>query len=80
MSEMSQDGDVTREMREDTSQASVMSANGSGHRPQEAAENRGKAMAILDACSRADIDALKELAVTKGGFISDAIRRRACES
>jgi hypothetical protein len=81
MSEMSQDGHVTQEVPEaDTSQTSNMSANGSGSRPQEAVESRAKALAILDACNRADIDALNELAVTKGGFISDAIRRRACES
>lgn len=46
----------------------------------ETAENRAKALVILDACSRQDIGDLKELAVSKGGFLSDAIRREACKS
>lgn len=34
---------------------------------------------ILDACRRRDIDDLQVLAVSRGGFLSDAIRRQACE-
>lgn len=42
--------------------------------------NHAKALIILDACRREDIDDLKSLAVSPGGFLSDAIRRQACES
>ncbi|ETS82537.1 hypothetical protein PFICI_04413 [Pestalotiopsis fici W106-1] len=41
------------------------------------AVDHAKSRAILDACSRDDIEHLKELAVSKGGFLSDAIRFRA---
>lgn len=34
---------------------------------------------ILDACSRKNIHVLQFLAVSRGGFLSDAIRRQACK-
>ncbi|KAI1849362.1 hypothetical protein JX265_012077 [Neoarthrinium moseri] len=43
----------------------------------DTAENQAKALVILDACNRRDIADLKDLAATKGGFLSDAIRRQA---
>lgn len=46
-------------------------------REDDVAVSRAKSHAILDACSRDDIQRLKELAVSKGGFLSDAIRFRA---
>ncbi|KAH6659039.1 rab-GTPase-TBC domain-containing protein [Truncatella angustata] len=36
-----------------------------------------KSLVIIDACSRGDIDDLKKLAVSEGGFLSDALRSRA---
>jgi TBC1 domain family member 20 len=33
---------------------------------------------ILDACEVRDVMALRSLAVSKGGLISDDLRRRAC--
>lgn len=38
-----------------------------------------KIAAILEACSCQDIDRLKELAVSKDGFLVDSLRRQACE-
>lgn len=34
---------------------------------------------ILDACKRRDIDDLQSLAISRGGFLTDAIRCQACE-
>lgn len=42
--------------------------------------SHAKALVILDACKRGDIDDLKDLAISTGGFLSDAIRRQACKS
>lgn len=44
-----------------------------------AAEEHTKSLVILDACRRGDIDDLKKLAISKGGFLSDAIRHQACK-
>lgn len=35
---------------------------------------------ILEACSRRDIAALQSLALSIGGFMTDELRQRACES
>ncbi|KAF7539041.1 hypothetical protein G7054_g2431 [Neopestalotiopsis clavispora] len=48
-----------------------------GAQDDDVAVNHAKSCAILDACSRDDIEHLKELAISKGGFLSDAIRFRA---
>jgi len=42
-------------------------------------ETAAKTQAILDACIRSDIPALADLAVSEGGFLSDDLRRHACE-
>ncbi|KAI0132774.1 GTPase-activating protein gyp10 [Xylariales sp. AK1849] len=83
---MSREG-ASWEKQEDDLQASntVAAEAQSGPRTQpnaggesHAAESsRAKALVILDACNRRDIDDLKDLAVSRGGFISDAIRRQA---
>lgn len=44
---------------------------------EKADSNHAKAQVILDACNRQDIDDLKALAISPGGFLSDAIRRQA---
>lgn len=38
-----------------------------------------KAHAIQDACKRRNIDELKSLALSEGGFLSDDLRRLACK-
>ncbi|KAK9424964.1 putative Rab-GAP TBC domain-containing protein [Seiridium unicorne] len=48
-----------------------------GAHEDEAAMNHAKSLVILDACNRGDIDDLKKLAVSKGGFLSDIIRCQA---
>ncbi|KAH8681027.1 rab-GTPase-TBC domain-containing protein [Xylariales sp. PMI_506] len=40
-------------------------------------QDRAKALVILDACTRGDIGDLSQLALSKGGFLSDAIRCQA---
>lgn len=40
-------------------------------------EDKAKAEAISEACETRDINRLKELAVSKGGFLSDRLRRQA---
>ncbi|ORY64895.1 rab-GTPase-TBC domain-containing protein [Pseudomassariella vexata] len=39
--------------------------------------SRAKSLVILDACNRRDIDDLKDLALSEGGFLSDTIRCQA---
>lgn len=50
------------------------------HDDDEAARRKAKARVILDACQRRDLDALRDLAISEGGFLSDSLRQRACES
>ena len=38
-----------------------------------------KKKAILEACSQRDLDALRALAQSPGGFLADSIRQRACK-
>lgn len=38
-----------------------------------------KEEAILEACRKRDLCALRQLAESPGGFLSDAIRQQACE-
>lgn len=45
----------------------------------EAELRKAKAQVILDACQRRDLDALRDLAISDGGFLSDTLRQRACE-
>lgn len=40
--------------------------------------SRRKTERILDACKWRDIEALKSLAGTDGGFLTDALRQKAC--
>lgn len=42
-------------------------------------EQPPKALAILEACRGGDIEVLTALAVSEGGFLSDDLRRHACE-
>lgn len=44
-----------------------------------AAFEKAKTAEILQACKNHDIQALKELAITQGGFLSDSNRSQACE-
>lgn len=46
----------------------------------EAEYRKAKAQVILDACQRRDLDALRDLAISEGGFLSDSLRQRTCES
>jgi hypothetical protein len=38
-----------------------------------------KKKAILEACSQRDLDALRALAESRGGFLTDSIRQQACK-
>lgn len=81
---------MAEKLEEHSLQSSTMSENDAqppencvqshGDRQHETPETRTKALDILDACTRRDIDQLKRLAVSKGGFLSDVIRRQACKS
>lgn len=43
-------------------------------------QDMAKADAISEACKFRKINRLKELAVSRGGFLSDRLRRQACKS
>ncbi|TQS38205.1 hypothetical protein Golomagni_01295 [Golovinomyces magnicellulatus] len=43
-------------------------------------KDEDKILSILKACEEGHLDALRDFATTKGGFISDNIRRQACPS
>jgi hypothetical protein len=43
-------------------------------------EESAKRIAILDACKNRDLEALRDLAISEGGLLSDTIRHEACKS
>lgn len=43
-------------------------------------QNKEKKLKILEACELRNVKALRELATSEGGLISDSIRRMACLS
>jgi hypothetical protein len=45
--------------------------------PEQKRRN-AKATTILEACKRKDIEALRTLATSEGGLVSDDVRRQAC--
>lgn len=61
-----------------STQSSHSAANEDG-RPTQGFQS-AKARKILDACRRRDIDHLKGLAESQGGFLTDSLRQQACKS
>lgn len=62
--------------RETSSSAALSQSHNEDARHEETS---AKTQAILNACIRGDIPALGDLAVSEGGFLSDDLRRHACE-
>lgn len=63
----------------------TISPNAVGSKEDDDLENssdffREKTLAIKEACKWRNIEELKSLAESKGGFLSDRLRRQACES
>jgi hypothetical protein len=64
---------------EDSTKSPSLNEKGVNHHKSATYATDEKRKAILEACSQRDLDALRALAQSPGGFLADSIRQRACK-